>query len=433
MDLSFDIQLETHKNYTIESSSWKWLKSINDQVIYNFIKDKNIFYNFFLIFFVKVNFYSLLFVFIPGIFFNFLTIIIFLRPNFWKKKSTMGFYYSLSPFLGNLCILSFIIFNPIVLNYLSNFLSILKGGKRDHSIIIFEFSQVNCRIKWFIITTLLNGSGWFHVLMTYDRTINILHPRKFKFFHNYRNLFKLTILMYIIIIIPITSLHLYRNEKYLKIEQSTSSSKLNVSICQFKETIIILVIFLALPLRFLPLILIFIMNIIIIRRIIIKQKLIKKVEQKKKSSAATLSNNVSQNSENEVKSLNYTPSLSKRLMKKTNNHQHQLSLVNDYKLRDFYFVISVVLMNFLFIILTAPYFFLTLVHSIIVYGKINVSFNLFVIINFLTKITFFGNFYFESLPFFINFFSNRLFRREIRRIFKLKQKTNSNVNININN
>ena len=96
-----------------------------------------------------------------GIFGNFISLLIFTRPNLNKKTNT-GFLYSV------LCVLN--IFTLSELGFISQPLNFFKYTIRLH-----------CHLRPFISTSLVYSLSWMQVLISFDRFLLVIFPLKSKF------------------------------------------------------------------------------------------------------------------------------------------------------------------------------------------------------------------------------------------------------------
>lgn len=141
-------------------------------------------------------------VLLPGIVLNTLMACVFTRKRFWKN-TTMGFYYTVHPICSNIALVSLYILFHQTLNYNLNILKIVGMVAFLPSALGINLTSdlISCNFLISMRVVSIVGVEYFTVMMTIDRMVNILYPRRFPWLSKTRNLFKMTIGVYIVVFI----------------------------------------------------------------------------------------------------------------------------------------------------------------------------------------------------------------------------------------
>lgn len=110
----------------------------------------------------SINYFGSLFVLIPLFVLNLIASAVFMRKRFWQK-TTMGFYYSLHPLFSN---------GTVFIGILTFYTSAIKLDFAATSYFV-------CVAYWLVRGTLYYFPGYYQLLISVDRMIHVLYPRKF--------------------------------------------------------------------------------------------------------------------------------------------------------------------------------------------------------------------------------------------------------------
>ena len=124
----------------------------------------------FILYIMNIN-YNLLFylsviIFPLGIFFNIVSVLVFMRKKFVKYN--IGFYNS------------WIAINNNILLFLSFFVYYTQSKNND----ILIWSKFSCKFFNYTIRVFVINNSWLNVLIAFDRWLKIKYPNKYKFMEN---------------------------------------------------------------------------------------------------------------------------------------------------------------------------------------------------------------------------------------------------------
>ena len=176
-----------------------------------------------------------------GIFFNFLSICIFSRPNL--NKTNMGFLFILMTVFNSLSILNFILVtkSELILGYTVRF--------------------PICGLDNFIRRTLFSMCSWAEVLISLDRVLSVYYPCQSKFFHK-KSFHAFLIAIFLCVFCALNSTNLVSTPVQVDQNNSTIQACKTTSAITFASTVISLVMRI-----YLPLACIFLLNALIIRKL----------------------------------------------------------------------------------------------------------------------------------------------------------------------
>lgn len=297
----------------------------------------------------ELSFWLSVFVLFPGFVLNCFMGCVFLRRRFWRK-TTIGFYAVLHPWLSNLA----------VLIALLNFFPYSLG--KDLTLIGITV----CRFIWFLRLFFLTGIQYFQVLMTVDRALSIVFPKRFVWLSKPRNLAILTTLIYFVIAGYAIIFQPFRH--YIYVVNSTMEIK--ATSCVVTDIVLYVNNISFLIIRSTGYMIILCANIIILRKLI-----------------------------------------------KSKKNLYPRCIAGDRSLtaKEFAFAVSLLTSNFVTIILISP-FLIMLVIQIVFSFSDDVSKDVASFTITLYSITNLGNYVNEALLFYINLATNKVFRAELARL-----------------
>ena len=157
---------------------------MNNRNVSTIVEKPNSMSIFLIIYYVR---YYFLFALIPiGLLGNFISLLIFTRPNLNKKTNT-GFLYSF------LCVL--------------NILTITEFAFIEKQIVFNYSVKLPCNMEFFVRKSLINSISWIQVLICFDRFLLVIFPLKSKIMSKKVNLcvlirtnFKLILIINILIV-----------------------------------------------------------------------------------------------------------------------------------------------------------------------------------------------------------------------------------------
>jgi hypothetical protein len=203
------------------------------------------------------EFYSSLFLLLPGVLLSTFTLVVFMRKRFWNG-TTMGFYYATSTGIALYAnILGLIAYFPASLN-----------------IDLQQQSDFACKIFWVLRPQGLFGSSYFQVFITLDRTLNSIYINRFLFLKKTRNLALITVIIQLAVAGG-NAIEWWRFVSHTQLNSSSSNSSNSTSdlkTCTLPRTLLIIYDLEAILSRVVPSFVNFILNIIIIRALFKSKK-----------------------------------------------------------------------------------------------------------------------------------------------------------------
>lgn len=303
----------------------------------------------------EVSFWIAILVLIPGFFLDLIAAMIFLRKPFWKGSLNMAYFYSIHCVASSLACAIGII----------NFLPVSMG--RDFTL----DSVTACRTIWFLRLFFVTGSEYFNVQITLDRTIHVMYPKRFPWLSRPINHLKITIAIYILSGL-FSCLQLFRYHTFVTPLNDTSTRP---TACILSESLLTVYSFSFFILRNLGFMIIFVANLFIVRKLFNSKRTIM-IRSQNDASPNTMSS------------------------------------------REYAFVISLMSSNFIQLIMVLPF-------SIVLIIQLSYSMQPYQAPDYvaytraLYAITNIPNYMYESLPFVINFLTNRLFRAELKSLLRI--------------
>ena len=220
------------------------------------------------------------------------------------------------------------------------------------------------KFLWFCRAQAVMGAGYFQILITLDRTLNILYYKRFKFLTKINNLVLLTVLMEIIVAVGINSIQFGRYHTYKVSVDQQNMTQYQVTSCAISNDLQIVGSFGSIFGRLIPSIANMIMNGLIIHALVRSKR------------------NVSNN--------------------------HRISV------KEYSFAFSLIAQNFIFFLLTLPQIILNILQIYSTFTNPSSVYNS--IITVVWSIVSVGIFIFESMHFFMQLAFNRIFRAEFKEI-----------------
>ncbi len=168
------------------------------------------------------EFYTTIFVLVPGLILSVLTFFVFMRKRFWENSNTMGFYFATSALLGILA---------TVMGILAFFSA--SFGNDFHL-----KSEFVCKLFWVLRPQVIFGAAYFQIFITVDRTLNTLYYNRFQFLKKTKNLVIVTIMIEVAVAFG-NVIEWWRFWKYTPTKSSASNETSIVMTCTLPNDLLL--------------------------------------------------------------------------------------------------------------------------------------------------------------------------------------------------